>query len=177
MSSTQQSFTSSGSQSSTSGFPLSIPSTTFSHTSSFLSQETSNPTTLADPNSPETFKQNVQISLEHVSRVNFLARSALNGIQNAYQVGNNPAQTEAELTALNQAIRTLAEFLRQTGVGAYPIPPSDPQSAQPDPPTEQQLIADTTRNIQQLYEQLKRTQESSAVVANLLGAAEARSKT
>ena len=40
------------------------------------------------------------------------------------------------------------------------------------PPTEQELIADTTRGVQQLYEELKRMQESSAVVANLLAAPE-----
>ncbi|KAF8843919.1 hypothetical protein BDN67DRAFT_896241 [Paxillus ammoniavirescens] len=180
MSSSQQLFPSTGSQSSstsTSGYSLSIPSSSFAPASSFQSQDTSNSTTLADPNSPETFKQNVQIALEHVARVNSLARSTLHDIQNAYQAENDPAQTEADLTALNQATRTLADFLRQTGVGAYPLPPSNLQSVSPGPPSEQQLIADTAHGVQQLYEQLKRTQESSAVVASLLGAGEARSKT
>ncbi|KAF9219509.1 hypothetical protein BS17DRAFT_717146 [Gyrodon lividus] len=154
-----------------------MSSSGFAHTSSFQSQETSNSTTLADPNSPEMFKQNVQIALEHVARVNSLARGTLHVIENAYQAGNNPEQTEADLASLNQAICTLTEFLRQTGVGAYPLPPLDPQSVPYGSPNEQQLIADTTRGVQQLYEQLKRTQESRAVVVNLLGAVEARSKT
>ena len=76
-----------------------------------LSHETSS--TLADPNSSELFKQNIQIAMEHVARVNTLARNALNGMcaqprtqthwhssthalvrQNAYQAGVNPAQTQ-----------------------------------------------------------------------------------
>ncbi|KIJ09786.1 hypothetical protein PAXINDRAFT_86989, partial [Paxillus involutus ATCC 200175] len=159
------------SSTSTSGYSL--------HLASHLHhpQDTINCTTLADPNSPETFKQNVQIALEHVARVNPLARSTSHDIQNAYQVGNDPAQTEADLTALNQATRTLVDFLGQTSVGAYPLPPSDLQSAPPGPPSEQQPIADTAHGVQQLYEQLKRTQESRAVVASLIGPGEARSKT
>ncbi|KAH7884171.1 hypothetical protein F5I97DRAFT_1665233 [Phlebopus sp. FC_14] len=171
MNSSQQSLASSSSQASTSSLSLG-PSSSYPISSSFLSQETSSTGTLTDPNSPEIFKQNIQIALEHVARLNSLARSCLNGIQNAYQAGNDPAQTEADLAALNQAIRTLADFLRQTGVGAYPLPPSGPQSALSGPPTEQQLIADISRGVHQLYEQLKRTQESNGVVANLLGTSE-----
>ncbi|KAF8556071.1 hypothetical protein OG21DRAFT_1409850 [Imleria badia] len=165
MSSSQQSFTTTttthASQTSTaSTFSLaSFPS---------LSQETSS--TLADPNSPELFKQNIQVAMEQVARVNALARSTLNGIQNAYQAGVNPAQTQADLVALDQAMHALAEVLRQSGVGAYPLPAPDARHA--GPPTEQELIADTTRGVQQLYEELKRMQESSAVVTNLLAAPE-----
>lgn len=61
-------------------------------------------------------------------------------------------------------------MLRQSGVGAYPLPMADARNT--SPPTEQELIADTTRGVQQLYEELKRMQESSAVVANLLAAPE-----
>ena len=71
----------------------------------------------------------------------------------------------ADLTALDQAIHALADLLRQSGVGAYPLPAPDVS-----PPTEQELITDTTRGVQQLYEEFKRMQESSAVVANLLAA-------
>ncbi|KAN0084353.1 hypothetical protein V8E55_007857 [Tylopilus felleus] len=122
-----------------------------------------------------------------------LLRTALR--QNAYQAGVNPAQTQgrprsahrpndtdntprtADLIALDQALHALADVLRQSGVGAYPLPPTD-ANADADtrnaasPPTEQELITDTTRGVQQLYEEFKRMQESSAVVANLLGAPE-----
>ncbi|KAF8439089.1 hypothetical protein L210DRAFT_3327199, partial [Boletus edulis BED1] len=127
---------------------------------------TTSTTSLADPNSPELFKQHIQIAMEQVARVSALARSALNGIQNAYQAGINPAQTQADLAALDHALHGLAEVLRQSGVGAYPLPEPDTRNA--TPPTEQELIADTTRGVQQLYEEFKRMQESSAVVANLL---------
>ncbi|KAG9314975.1 hypothetical protein JVU11DRAFT_4084 [Chiua virens] len=145
-----------------------------------LSQETtgsggSTSSTLADPNSPELFKQHIQIAMEHVARVNAFARSALINVQQAYQTGVNPAQTQADLLALDQALHTLADILRQSGVGAYPLPPSQTQgdsTISAGPPTEQQLIAGTTRGVQQLYDEFKRMQESSAVVANLLGATE-----
>ncbi|KAG8216765.1 hypothetical protein J3R82DRAFT_7009 [Butyriboletus roseoflavus] len=161
----------------------SIPghSSSFNSTSSIpsLSQETTGVTTsttgstLVDPNSPELFKQNVQIALEQVARLNALARSALNGLQHAYQADVHPAQTQADLTALDQAIYALADVLRQSGVGAYPLPvPVDGARNAASPPTEQQLIADTTRGVQQSYEVFKRMQESSAVVANLLAAPE-----
>jgi len=158
----------SASQSSTSSaFSLAIPSSSFPS----LSQDTTtSSSTLADPNSPELFKQNVQIAMEHVARVNALTRNALNGIQNAYQAGVNPAQTRADLTALDQAMHVLADVLRQSGVGAYPLPAPDARNA--SPPTEQELITDTTRGVQRLYEEFKRMQESSAVVANLLAAPE-----
>jgi len=108
--------------------------------------------------------------MEQVARVNALARNALNGIQNAYQAGVNPAQTQADLVALNHALHNLADVLRQSGVGAYPLP--TPGARDAGPPSEQQLIADTTRSVQQLYEEFKRMQESSAVVTNLLAAPE-----
>ncbi|KAG2032660.1 hypothetical protein BDR03DRAFT_969430 [Suillus americanus] len=135
--------------------------------------------TVTDPNSPEVLKQNVQIALDHVARIQSLARNCLHDIQGAYQEGNSPAHTTAELAALIQALRTLAEFLRQTGVGAYPMPPapdSESQGASSIPPTEQQLIDTTAREVQVLYERLKRIQESNTVAVNLLGAADTISR-
>ncbi|KAI6159352.1 hypothetical protein EDD17DRAFT_1511286 [Pisolithus thermaeus] len=126
----------------------------------FLSQESS--TSVMNQNSPEAFKQNVQIALDQVARVNALARSGLNGIQHAYQASNSPAQTEADLIALDQTLHALADFLKTTGVGAYPLP-SDPQSAASAFPTEQHLITEMNREVQFLYEKLKR-----ALPANLM---------
>lgn len=59
----------------------------------------------------------------------------------------------------------------QTGVGALPVLPLAVA-----PPMETQLMEDTNRSIQVLYEKLKRSQESAAVVANLLGAPEIASR-
>ncbi|KAI5992918.1 hypothetical protein EDD15DRAFT_2167582 [Pisolithus albus] len=132
----------------------------------FLSQESS--TSVTDQNSPEVFKQNVQIALDQVARIHELARSGLNGMQNAYQAGNSPAQTEADLIALDQALRTLADFLKTTGVGAYPLLPPDAQGAASGPLMEQHLITEMNQEVQILYEKLKRIQESSGVVAQHL---------
>ncbi|KAI9567527.1 hypothetical protein HD554DRAFT_2023708 [Boletus coccyginus] len=163
--SSQQSFTTATPNASQSSvFSLAIPS------SSFPASTASSTSTLTDPNSPELFKHNIQIAMEQVARVNALARSALNGIQNAYQAGVHPAQTQADLTALDQAMHVLADMLRQSGVGAYPLPAPDARNASAQ--TEQELIADTTRGVQQLYDEFKRMQESSAVVVNLLAAPE-----
>ena len=202
--SSQQSFTtatSHASQSST--FSLAIPS------SSFPASTASSTSTLADPNSPELFKHNVQVAMEQVARVNALARSALNGmsvrpaciqtlstltaplslsdktptrqasIQYRHKVRTlyspylciyRNSGCPADLTALDQAMHTLADMLRQSGVGAYPLPAPDAQNASAQ--TEEELIADTTRGVQQLYDEFKRMQESSAVVVNLLAAPE-----
>lgn len=82
----------------------------------------------------------------------------------------------ADLAALDRSLRSLADFLKQTGVGAYPLPPSDPQSAASGPPTEQQLIANMGQDVKNRYEQLKRMQESNGVVANLLSTLDTRPK-
>ncbi|KAI6022230.1 hypothetical protein PISMIDRAFT_689138 [Pisolithus microcarpus 441] len=111
-----------------------------------LSQESS--TSITDQNSPDVFKQNVQIALDQVARVNELSRSGLNGMQNAYQAGNSPAQTEADLIAFDQALHTLADFLKTTGAGAFPFLPSDTQGAACGPLTEQHLIAEMHREVQ-----------------------------
>ena len=73
----------------------------------------------------------------------------------------------ADLVTFDHALHALVDVLRQSGVGAYPLPAPDA-----GPPSEQQLITDTTSSVQQLYEEFKRMQESSAVVANLLAAPE-----
>lgn len=79
------------------------------------------------------------------------------------------ARAAADMTALQQAMQMLAELLRQTGVGALPLHP--PDLAQP--PTEDQLIAETTVAVQALYERSKRVQESAGVVASLLSVSDA----
>ncbi|RDB27287.1 hypothetical protein Hypma_004370 [Hypsizygus marmoreus] len=123
-----------------------------------------------DPNSPEIFKQNIQVAQEHVARLQNLARRALAGIQNAYHPGNSPAQTEADIATLKQTLQTLTDLFWQTGVGALPLLPLGGPDTPVVPPTEQQMMADANRSIQALYEALKRSQDSAAVVANLLGA-------
>ncbi|PCH37124.1 hypothetical protein WOLCODRAFT_109612 [Wolfiporia cocos MD-104 SS10] len=118
----------------------------------------------ADPNSPEAFRQNVQLVLVHVNRVQSLARSALAGIEHAYHPGINPNQTTADMAALYQVLQSLADILRQTGVGALSLNPPDLAN----PPQEELLINDATRAIQALYERYKQVQESAGVVASLL---------
>ncbi|KAJ7600747.1 hypothetical protein C8J56DRAFT_768677 [Mycena floridula] len=112
-----------------------------------------------DPNSVETFKQNIQLLQEQVKSLQAAARDALNGIRNAYHPGSNPAQTEAYLATLRQAAQMIAELMRNSGVGSLPLTPES---------DEQKLFSETTRSVQSLFEVLKRSQESSGVVANLL---------
>ncbi|KAI6111747.1 hypothetical protein EV401DRAFT_1890634 [Pisolithus croceorrhizus] len=116
------------------------------------------------PKFTEAFKQSIQIALDHVARVNALAHMdvlkqfptfrPLEISQNAYQAGNNPAQTK--------------DFLKTTGVGAFPLLLSDPQSAASGIPIEQHLIAEMNWEARFLYEKLKRIRESSGVVAQHL---------
>jgi hypothetical protein len=118
----------------------------------------------SDPNSPEVFKQSLQIVQEHVTRVQDLAGRALSGIQTAYHPSSNPAQTEADIAALKQTMRMLSDIMRHTGVGALPLLSMNTAPAG----STEQMIGDTTRAIQVIYDKLKRSQEGAAVVANLL---------
>ncbi|KIK49216.1 hypothetical protein CY34DRAFT_20224 [Suillus luteus UH-Slu-Lm8-n1] len=148
----------------------SIPPSSFPNVSVYMSQSSLHDSIHTDPNSPEVLKQNVQVALDHVARIQSLARNCLHGIQSAYQAGHDPAHTTAELATLMQTLRTLAEFLRQTGVGAYPMPPaSESQSASSIPPTEQQLVDTTAREVQVLYERLKHGQSFHAVISHSVG--------
>lgn len=70
----------------------------------------------------------------------------------------------AEIITLRQAIQSLSDILRQTGVGALPLLPP----ASSEVPLEAQLMTDTTKAIQAFYERFKRMQDNSSVVANLL---------
>ncbi|KAI0077502.1 hypothetical protein K474DRAFT_1077766 [Panus rudis PR-1116 ss-1] len=119
-----------------------------------------------DPNSPETFKQNIMTILEQIMRVQGLARHALDGIEHAYRSGTNPIQTAADLASVKQATDLLQELLRQSGVGALPL--LNPQAALP--PTEEDILVDTNKAIQELFDKHKQLQETSGVVANLLSA-------
>jgi hypothetical protein len=70
----------------------------------------------------------------------------------------------------------LSDLMRHTGVGALPLlpMPSESSPSQPAPvlPTEEMMLTDTSRSVQVLYDRMKRSQDSAAVVANLLTAAE-----
>ncbi|PIL26924.1 hypothetical protein GSI_10062 [Ganoderma sinense ZZ0214-1] len=125
----------------------------------------------ADLNSPEVFKQNIQIAQAHVARVQGLARSALAGIEHAYHHGASPVQTAEDIAAAKQALLALVEHLRQSGVGALPMAALDPPGPGPDlgARTDEQLVAEAGRAVQVLYERQKRIQDGAGVVAGLLG--------
>jgi len=82
----------------------------------------------------------------------------------------------ADIASLKQNLQMLSDLMRQTGVGALPLlpMPSEAHSSQPAPvlPTEEMMLTDTSRSVQVLYDRMKRSQESAAVVANLLSAPE-----
>ncbi|KAF8202758.1 hypothetical protein K438DRAFT_1580962 [Mycena galopus ATCC 62051] len=144
----------------------------FPNNPGFLPQSTSQEHSLhqgADPNSPELFKQNLQLVQQSIIQLQQVAKRALDGIQNAYRAGRTPTQTEADLATLKQTLQMVSEQMRQTGVGGLPlVPVSDGTQPPPALPTEEQMIAQTTRAIQVLYDQFKRGQDSAAVVVNLL---------
>ncbi|KAF8190059.1 hypothetical protein BJ912DRAFT_1058764 [Pholiota molesta] len=128
---------------------------------SFLPQDPLHQRT-ADPNSPEVFKNNVTMLHQQVSGCKRLREG-----QNAYQTGNSPAHTEADIATLKQMLALVLDAMRQSGVGALPVLPTVggiPAAV----PTEAQLLASTTQNLRALYEKLQRSQESAAVSANLL---------
>uniref|UniRef100_A0A0W0FH13 Uncharacterized protein n=1 Tax=Moniliophthora roreri TaxID=221103 RepID=A0A0W0FH13_MONRR len=138
-----------------------------------------------DPNSVDTFKQNIQMILENVIRIQGVASSALAGIKNAYYLGSSSAQTQADLATLQQNLHILSDMMRHSGVGALPLlasPPSVsgptndsslsndiPMPPEPTVPTEDQMQAQASHAIQVLYDRLKKLQDTAGVVANLLG--------
>ncbi|KAG5719293.1 hypothetical protein E4T56_gene13320 [Termitomyces sp. T112] len=123
-----------------------------------------------DPNSPASFHQNLQIVQEHVARLQNLARNTLSGIQNAYHPGNSLVQTQANLGTLKEEIEELSQLMLRSGVGALPLLPIPAPGETMSPPTEQQLLAEVNDSIRSAFEQMKRSQDSASVVANLLGA-------
>lgn len=118
-----------------------------------------------DPNSPELFKEHLALAQDQVIRVQSLAREVLSSIQNAYNPNTSPKHTSECIESLKQCIQNLYDTLRHTGIGALPLPPPNATGI----PNEQQLLAEASRSVQVLYETLKRSQDSAAVVANLLG--------
>ncbi|KZT71097.1 hypothetical protein DAEQUDRAFT_724459 [Daedalea quercina L-15889] len=136
-----------------------------------LSQQYLQSTAASEAGSSEMFKQNTQLVLSQVSRVQALARSVLLATQHAYQPGNNPIQTAADMAELQQAFQLLAELLRHSGVGALPLRPSPatnaPQQLGED---EERQITEMTAAVQALFEKRKRLEESAGVVASLLAA-------
>lgn len=114
---------------------------------------------------PELFKEHLALAQDQVIRVQSLAREVLSSIQNAYNPNTSPKHTSECIESLKQCIQNLYDTLRHTGIGALPLPPPNATGI----PNEQQLLAEASRSVQVLYETLKRSQDSAAVVANLLG--------
>ncbi|KAJ8082853.1 hypothetical protein PM082_008710 [Marasmius tenuissimus] len=144
----------------------------------------SNPVT-NDPNSVETFKQNMQLILEYVMTTQSFARSALSAITNAYHPGSSSTQTQADLASLQQHLHVISDMMRHSGVGALPLlaSPSSPLGSSNDstlgdvqmsqeplsPPSEEEMLAQATQSIVVLYERLRKGQEAAGVVGSLLG--------
>ncbi|KAL4260876.1 Mediator complex subunit 11 [Pleurotus pulmonarius] len=109
----------------------------------------------ADPNSPDTFKENIHLIRDHVERINILARTVLRNSQEAYTPGIFPYQAEADLETLKQSLQFLSDILRQSGVGALPLlssSRSEHHGVDVAVPSEAQLIADTTNAVTAVYD-------------------------
>ncbi|KAJ7182335.1 hypothetical protein C8R43DRAFT_3093 [Mycena crocata] len=134
----------------------------------FLSQSTSQEHSLhqgTDPNSPELFKRNLELVRQNVIRLQEVARRALEGIQNAYCPGRTPTRTAVDLATLKQTMHVVSELMRHSGVGGLPL------LLVPDKAilhTEAELVAQTARTAQTFHDQLRRSHDSAAIVANLL---------
>ncbi|KAG9013126.1 hypothetical protein FRB94_003566 [Tulasnella sp. JGI-2019a] len=64
-----------------------------------------------------------QVATQVVPNIETLARSALDGINRAYEFDTDPAQTAASLQALRAALGNLYDILKESGVGALPLNP------------------------------------------------------
>lgn len=72
----------------------------------------------------------------------------------------------AEIENLRRNISIVVETMRHTGVGALPI--LAPNSEATSVPTESQLLTDTSRSLQALYDKVQRSHDSATAVASLL---------
>ncbi|KAJ3517031.1 hypothetical protein NLJ89_g758 [Agrocybe chaxingu] len=125
----------------------------------------------ADPTSPEVFRQSIANVQEQVIQLQACARRVLSGIQNAYQTGNCPAHTQADISTLKQILALTVEIMRSSGVGALPVlPGATSPGGIPPVPTEQQLTERTQQSLKRFFDQVLRHQESAATAANLLSA-------
>ncbi|KZV74833.1 hypothetical protein PENSPDRAFT_748938 [Peniophora sp. CONT] len=116
-----------------------------------------------DQNSPELLKENIKRVQTHVELVRSLALATQHAIEKAYSEGMNPAQATESMQALRQAIISLQELLVSSGVGALPLLPEGAST-----PTEAQLLEMTTKAHNQVWTSRSRSQDASAVVANIL---------
>ncbi|KAG8900693.1 hypothetical protein FRB99_005809 [Tulasnella sp. 403] len=111
-------------------------------------------------------------SLEHVAtelmpKIDNLTRSALDGINRAYETHTDPAQTAANLQALRTELGTLYTILKETGLGALPLEP-DPADANqilqgPDPRVEV-----LTEQVNAIFREGKNARERATVVVDML---------
>ena len=67
---------------------------------------------------------------------------------------------------------SFADFLRESGVGALPLLTLDTSPI----PSEQEMVVNMTKSVQELFERRQRVQENAASVASLLSASEDRTK-
>ncbi|KAJ8517241.1 hypothetical protein ONZ45_g5560 [Pleurotus djamor] len=117
-----------------------------------------------DPNSTETFKENLQLIYQHFQQLRVLSRKVQMNTRDAYSRQISPYQAEADLATLRHFMQNLIDLLRQSGVGALPFLAADSAA----PQTEDELIHSTTASVKVLFEQLKRKQENAGNVAGLL---------
>jgi len=118
-------------------------------------------------------------SLEHVAtqempKIDSLARSALDGISRAYDLHADPAQTAENLVALRAALVSLYDMLKESGLGALPLNPSDPSEllnpAQGGDPRLEVL----TEQVNAIFKEGKNSRERATVVVDMLQAQQNR---
>ncbi|KAF8515498.1 hypothetical protein BU17DRAFT_51612 [Hysterangium stoloniferum] len=125
-----------------------------------------------DPNSPEVFKNNIDIAQQHILRIQQTVQNAIGAIERAYNPNCNYAIQASEIISLKHALDAFADFLRESGVGSLPVMPFDPENL----PTQQQMIEGMTKSVQTLYEKRQRLQDNAGAVASLLAIPESRGK-
>ncbi|KDQ17514.1 hypothetical protein BOTBODRAFT_29694 [Botryobasidium botryosum FD-172 SS1] len=124
-----------------------------------------------NPNSVEGFAHALQqiVSVE-IPKVEQLARSVQDGMERAYDPDIDPSQTAGNLISLQVGLASLYSFLKSSGLGSLPIPPSsDPAqplatSSAADPPTVEAL----TKQVGEVYARGLRIKEGAGIAMNTL---------
>ena len=96
-----------------------------------------------------------------------MTKDTVTSRQTAYHPSTAPSHTQADIARLHAQLEATIEMLRYSGVGALPMISETNSAGQMA--SESELLASTMRNLQVLYDRLQRSQDSAAVVGNLLG--------
>ncbi|KAG8847457.1 hypothetical protein FRB96_001598 [Tulasnella sp. 330] len=117
-----------------------------------------------------------QVATQEIPNIETLARSALDGINRAYEPDTDPAQTAASLRALRAALGNLYDILKESGVGALPL---NPEHIEPEAimrsginGVQDPRLEALTEQVNAIFKEGKAARERATVVLDMMQASQ-----